>query len=313
MQRFERIQDRAAGRWPAMLPALGIDRRHLTGKHGPCPLCKEGTDRFRFDDKGGSGSYFCNRCGPGSGVDLVMKANGWDFATARRAIEQHLPTAAVSLRRANEARTDTTETMIATFRQGMPMDGRDPVSRYLANRAITITGDIPSLRFHPRAIYRHDDKTRTTHPALMAMFCSPDKSEWILHRTYLDDQGRKADVPSERKFWPGKVPHGGAVRLAPAAETMGIATGIETALSAMQLFEVPVWAALNDGNLAKWQPPSGAKCILIFGDHDESYAGQSAAYGLAHSLTAKGYHVEVRIPGLPGDWNDELVALRGQP
>ena len=26
------------------------------GKHGPCPMCGS-SDRYRFDDKGGSGSY----------------------------------------------------------------------------------------------------------------------------------------------------------------------------------------------------------------------------------------------------------------
>ena len=50
---------------------------------------------------------------------------------------------------------------------------------------------------------------------------------------------------------PGPVPKGGAVRLFPPAEAMGIAEGIETALSAAQLSGLPVWAALNTVNIEK--------------------------------------------------------------
>ena len=63
---------RARGRWKEILPQFGIDPKFLTNRHGPCPLCR-GKDRFRFDDKDGSGSYFCNQCGPGSGVILIRK------------------------------------------------------------------------------------------------------------------------------------------------------------------------------------------------------------------------------------------------
>jgi putative DNA primase/helicase len=85
--------ERARHRWREILPQLGIETRFLTNKHGPCPLCG-GRDRFRFDDKDGSGSYYCNRCGPGAGVILVCKKNGWDFKTACDAIDKIIGTAA---------------------------------------------------------------------------------------------------------------------------------------------------------------------------------------------------------------------------
>src|SRR5262245_7461883 len=72
---------RAQGRWRQILPRLGIETRFLVNKGGPCPLCG-GKDRFRFDDLDGSGSYYCNRCGPGPGLVLVMKRNGWSYARA---------------------------------------------------------------------------------------------------------------------------------------------------------------------------------------------------------------------------------------
>ncbi|MFB2832588.1 primase-helicase zinc-binding domain-containing protein, partial [Aeromonas jandaei] len=61
----------ACGHWPMVLASLGID---VPGgrKHGPCPACG-GKDRFRLDDKGGRGTFICNECGAGDGLDLVAK------------------------------------------------------------------------------------------------------------------------------------------------------------------------------------------------------------------------------------------------
>src|ERR1700730_8344235 len=72
--------ERARGRWQEILPQLGIDTRFLRNKHGPCPICG-GKDRYRFDDRDGSGSYYCNQCGPGCGMLLVRKKHGWDHKT----------------------------------------------------------------------------------------------------------------------------------------------------------------------------------------------------------------------------------------
>jgi 5S rRNA maturation endonuclease (ribonuclease M5) len=52
-------------------------------QHGPCPTCG-GTDRFRFDDQDGNGTWFCNQCRPqaGDGFALVQKVRGCDFPHA---------------------------------------------------------------------------------------------------------------------------------------------------------------------------------------------------------------------------------------
>src|SRR5437763_6046736 len=73
--------ERARHRWREILPRLGIETRFLTNSHGPCPLCG-GKDRYRFDDKDGSGSYYCHQCGAGRGLLLVRKKNGWSFKEA---------------------------------------------------------------------------------------------------------------------------------------------------------------------------------------------------------------------------------------
>ena len=68
----------AHGRWPDILSALGVDSAHLRDRHGPCPGC-EGTDRFRFDDQEGRGTWICSQGGggeiAGDGFDLLVHAN----------------------------------------------------------------------------------------------------------------------------------------------------------------------------------------------------------------------------------------------
>ena len=93
------ITDLTNGRWPDLLAELGgLTADQLTDKHQPCPCCG-GSDRYRFDDRDGSGSWFCNQCGGkdqagggGTGMDLLMRVTGWQYAEACQRIEQHLGT-----------------------------------------------------------------------------------------------------------------------------------------------------------------------------------------------------------------------------
>jgi len=72
----------AADRWPMVLSQLGIDVPRSPRQHAPCPACG-GKDRFRFDDKG-RGSFFCNQCGAGDGLDLIQKVNQCGTTEAAR-------------------------------------------------------------------------------------------------------------------------------------------------------------------------------------------------------------------------------------
>jgi putative DNA primase/helicase len=100
--------------------------------------------------------------------------------------------------------------------------------------------------------------------------------------------------------------YAGSVRLAAAAEAMGIAEGIETALSAQQLFEAPVWATLGSERLSKvWLPPIVTD-LTIFADADE--AGQKAAAKAGRAFSDRGLTVRIRTPLNDDDWNDCLAA-----
>ncbi len=61
---FEQVKTRAQGNWRALLAQLGIKVPDDPRQHGPCPACG-GTDRFRFDDKDGHGTWLCGQGGAG--------------------------------------------------------------------------------------------------------------------------------------------------------------------------------------------------------------------------------------------------------
>lgn len=313
---LERIQDRCVGRWEMLLPLCGIGSEFLTGKHRSCPVCG-GKDRFRFDNKGGNGTWFCTHCGAGNGVDLIMKMRGLSFIEATQEIKRHIGETHMAPMRASKTDAENEERrrdqMAALWGKSRPLDGSDTASRYMAARCVQLAVWPAFLRFIDELPYYNEAKERSLFPAMLAKFAAADGKSSILHRTYLDPLGVKADIPKPKMLMPGKVPMGGAVRLFPAGETIGIAEGIETALSAAILFNVPVWSALATGPMLKWIPPKTARCVMIFGDNDANYAGQNAAYSLAYRLKTEGVHVDVRIPDLSGDdWNDVLIS-QGMP
>lgn len=305
------IHERARGRWRGILAALGVDSQYLTGKHGGCPFCG-GKDRFRFDDKGGGGTWICSHCGAGTGVDFVMRRLGVQFIDAKRRIEEEIGAAPVIIPKASRSGEVSADQMRALWGRAAPLDGGDLASRYLGSRGIVFSAPWPSLRVLGDMPYFNPDKTRVLLPCMLAKVAAGDGKSAMLHRTYLAEPGVKADVEKPRMMMPGKIPANAAVRFGAGAETIGIAEGIETALSASILFSVPVWAALTAGNMAKWLPPPEVKNVIIFADWDDSFAGQHAAYGLAYRLKTENLHVEVRFPDGEGkrDFNDMLMSDR---
>lgn len=296
----------ADGRWPDILTALGIDRKFLTIKNGPCPMCG-GKDRWRFDDKDGRGTYFCSHCGAGDGFGLVKAFCRVDFMGAKKLIEGVIGSARIEPRKdricEDEARERANRMWSGTVLMG------EPLRNYLRRRRVDqLWSDV---RFHPALPY---ERASEMHPAMVAMVRDAAGRPATLHRTYLDQtSGDKADVLVQRKTSHGlSLPKGAAVRLCPAGPKLGIGEGLETCMAASIKFNVPVWSALNADNMAAWWPPEGVKHVVIFGDSDANYVGQCAAYTLAKrlSLPSRGsrYVVTMAIPPRIGeDWADVLM------
>ena len=97
-----------------------------------------------------------------------------------------------------------------------------------------------------------------------------------------------------------------AVRLFPVPEDghLGIAEGIETALSAHAIFGVPVWAALSADNVARWRWPEGVARVTIFADAGN--AGRQAAATLSDRLSIADIPNAIVWPIHDDDFNDDL-------
>ncbi|MDN4325149.1 DNA primase, partial [Citrobacter freundii] len=96
----------ACGHWPRILPALGV--KVIKNRHQACPVCG-GSDRFRFDDKEGRGTWFCNQCGAGDGLKLIERVfdvSASEAAQKVNAVTGNLPLVAPEVIAAAEAETD---------------------------------------------------------------------------------------------------------------------------------------------------------------------------------------------------------------
>lgn len=300
MSHHVRTSDAANGKWRGVLLELGVPAQSLTRRHAPCPMCG-GTDRFRFDNKEGRGTWICNQCGAGDGMDLAIRYTGREFRDVASVIDGIVNN--VKHEAARPAMTE--EQRLAKLRrvaaETVKLTPGCLADVYLRSRKLGEQTYPKALRFAAAT----SDDDGGTRPAMVATVQALDGTNATLHRTFLRPDGlAKAEMDRPRRFMPGEIPDGAAVRLSEyRGGPLGIAEGIESALSAGHRFEVPVWAALNATLLAKWLPPEGCDEVAIFGDNDDNYTGQAAAYRLANRLRLKGIAVTVHIPPTIGeDW-----------
>lgn len=184
-------------------------------------------------------------------------------------------------------------------------DGRPirktPAEAYLAARGLH--ADSPQLRYHPRTPHGRSPLTRY-RPALIAAV-RDDCGLVGIHRTFLDC----GDAASSLGRRSGLGRFGcGAVRLAGIAPKLGLAEGIETALSATALFGIPCWATLGTERFGLVSLPPSVEELTLFLDHD---TGGRRAEKLAGEAFAHLSRIEARYPARPGDdWNDVLAPCR---
>lgn len=291
------IAEQATGKWRGILTALGVDAAFLTGKHCACPICRGGKDRFRFSDKDGKGLWICNQCGGGDGFSLLMKVTGMDFKACADRVREVIGQVEYATAR---KKPDTAKFLKVLWKASNAIEAGDIADRYLSSRMID----------HRPRVLRTVKSCRTSsgqhHPAMIALVSDAAGNAVTIHRTYLGEKG-KAEIENQRELMPGKIPDGSAIRLFAPERHLGIAEGIETALSAAKLFNVPVWASINATMMEKWIPPEGTEQVAIYADADRTYTGQKSAYILANKLTIKGFSVSVTMPPNIGeDWNDVL-------
>ena len=201
--------------------------------------------------------------------------------------------------------SDNSDRALSIWRTSHPVD-ETPVAAYLASRGITIPVPL-SLRYH--LALKHGP-TGLMFPAMVAAVQAPDRQITGIHRTYLLPDGSGKAQVTDPKMALGPIGNG-AVRLSARAKVLGIAEGIETALSAQQLFEIPCWAALG-ARMDKVAMPADVIEIQVFGDNGKE--GHGAAEKARDVFTKAGKRVAVRYPPERfNDWNDALPHWHARP
>jgi phage/plasmid primase-like uncharacterized protein len=174
---------------------------------------------------------------------------------------------------------------------------------YLRKRGIAVDESLAALRFHPRCFWvSADGHSRRSLPAMLAAVTDHDGTITGLQRTWLSQDGSKADVDPQRRAM-GRL-LGNAVRFGDQGTTAIIAEGIETALSVRTLMpRSTVIAALSAANLEQFHFWPGLQCLMIA--HDNDAAGRSAAEKLSERARTLGIIPYLLAPQL-SDWNDDL-------
>jgi hypothetical protein len=170
---------------------------------------------------------------------------------------------------------------------------------YLRRRAVPagLWGS-QALRFHGRMTSLDD---RAKRPALVAAISDAHGAIQGVQVTLLSAHGTaKAALATPRRVI-GKL-MGGTVRLADAQDELVIGEGVETMLTASDVFGVPAWAALSADNLSRINISHPLRRLIIAADNDE--AGMRAADSLrARMAPSTIVEIETAPPGC-NDWND---------
>ena len=294
------LWERARGRWYGILSHLGVSGRFLTRRNGPCPICG-GKDRWRWTDWQGAGSWVCNKCGTGTGADLVMALRGCEFREAAKMIEDVIGKAEPEHRQ-ERSDAECRAAMREVWDSGVEVTPSCPAGLYLARRVPGLVTVPKTIRYVPWL--RHGNQQ---FPAMVVKIASPQSVAVQIQRTWITFDGQKAPLEQPRKLMPGTLPPGSAAYLGRITDgRLGIAEGVETALSASLRFGRPFWSVLSAGNMVHFRPPVDVTDLLICADHDLSYTGQAAAYCAARDIVrdcqrdGRAMTVRVVMPDKPG-------------
>lgn len=323
----------ASGRWIEILetlcPALDDSIKSL-GRHVTCPI-HGGKGDFRLCSKNGPeiGLSYCT-CGTRNGYQLLQELNGWTFLESKDAVadfvglapstsyqdkkerEEKLKAAekAAEARRLEREKLDAyldekkRERLNALWTESIPLDApaAEPARIYLASRKMDWRMVSSKVRFHPSALLPQEEGIESmATPAMVSRVYDNDGLPLTLHVTHLTHQGVKLSHHAAKHLLPTlstSKPSNGL--FVPAmnlngSEVLGIAEGLETALCASLLHNIPVWPAISSGPLRNFIPPQSIKHLVCFADLDANGTGAEAALKLGENLAKAGWNGQYSI------------------
>ncbi|HCT3537104.1 TPA: toprim domain-containing protein [Enterobacter hormaechei subsp. xiangfangensis] len=285
----------ACGHWPRILPALGV--KVIKNRHQACPVCG-GSDRFRFDDKEGRGTWFCNQCGAGDGLKLVEKVFGMTASEAAGkvdAVTGNLPPVAPEVIAAAEAETEADRKAAVSLAVRLMEKTRTASGNAYLTRKGFPDRECPVLSVMHKTggvTFRAGDVVVPLYDDTGALVNLQLISSDGLKRTLKGGQVKGACHVIEGKKQAGK--------------RLWIAEGYATALTVHHLTAETVMVALSSVNLlslASLVRQKHPACqIVLAADRDLSGDGQSKATAAADACEGI-----VALPPVFGDWNDAFI------
>lgn len=178
-----------------------------------------------------------------------------------------------------------------------------PITGTLAEEYLLARGLSPpyskALRFNPATILG-SGPTKRIMPAMIAA-AENDIGVTAVQRTFLDPEDVLRKPIPKPKVSLGLI-GSAAIRLAPATDELGLAEGIEDALSAMEWFGTPTWALGGVERLAFVAIPERVRRVIVYADRGR--AAERLLEKARDHLTANGRELIPRLPQHHDDWND---------
>lgn len=287
----------ACGHWPRILPALGV--KVMKNRHQACPVCG-GSDRFRFDDKEGRGTWFCNQCGAGDGLKLVEKVFGVSASEAAGkvdAVTGNLSPVAPEVIVAAEAETEADRKMAAALAVRLMEKTRTASGnayltrkRFPALECLTLT-----------AVHKTGGVTFRAGDVVVPLY---DDTGALVNLQLINSEGLKRTLKGGQVKGACHVIEGKKQ----AGKRLWIAEGYATALTVHHLTGETVMVALSSVNLLSLASLTRQKhpaCqIVLAADRDLNGDGQTKAAAAAEACEGV-----VALPPVFGDWNDAFMQI----
>lgn len=290
-------KDAAHGRWAEIYGHYGI--QIIPNKHQLCIICgKKGSSGIRITDRGGNGDFICN-CSSGNGFTLLMESTGLSFADIAKQVDEIIG--------------NKPDRIIKPKLTGIPKkiaSSSKPISGtwseyYLKERGII---NLPTMSVHhcdSVPYFNEEGQKVGNYEAMVATVTDAQTLEILQqHITYIEGSKkiyRKVRNITDVDY---KIP---VIRLMDAEKTLGIAEGIETALSVHDKYDIKCWSTINSGFMKRFRAPKGVTKLYIFADNDKSGTGHAAAFECARAnLSANNDVVDITVmwPDELGDFND---------
>lgn len=194
-----------------------------------------------------------------------------------------------------------------------------PAESYLRNRGVRADlCRIPDLGFHSKLAYREEGDTSWRHfPGMLAMVRNVEGKPVTMHRTFLDPSNyKKANILRSKMIFAAiEDVRGCSIQLdqpvvvnEKGERLIGIAEGIENALSVREATGMPMWVGISDRLMEMVKLPDDVKYVCIWADIEPSGAGMAAAQRMKERLEKEGRQATIIAPSVDKsekvDWND---------